>query len=443
MQSLRISNGTILTMDETGAVIADGALVCRDGRITYCGPAAQAPADPPGAPPARELDARGGLILPGLINGHTHAAMTLMRGLADDLPLDIWLTQHIFPAERHLTAEAVYWGGLLACAEMIKSGTTSFGDMYLFAGQVGRAAEQAGLRAVIGEVLYDFPSPSYGELDNGFAVTEALIRQYADHPRIRAAVMPHAPYTCSPGLLERAARLAADLGADVNTHLAESQSENADILARYGQRPLDYLADLGLLNDRLWIDHAVHLTPAEIERIAAAGARVALCTESNLKLASGLADLDALVAAGVKVGLGTDGCASNNDLDLFGEMDTCAKVHKLVKMDPTAAPARTVLELCTRRGGQAFGQHDLGVLRVGALADVIVIDTNQPHLTPMYNPYSHLVYAARGGDVIHTVCHGRVLMADRALLTLDLNEVMAKAKEQAMGLVDRHNGQGG
>jgi len=441
VQSLRISNGTILTMDEAGAVIADGALLCQDGRITYCGPAAQAP--PAGAPAARELDAKGGLILPGLINGHTHAAMTLMRGLADDLPLDVWLTQHIFPAERHLTAEAVHWGSLLACAEMIRSGTTSFGDMYLFASEVGRAAEAAGLRAVIGEVLYDFPSPSYGDLDNGFAVTEELIRRYAGHERIRAAVMPHAPYTCSPGLLERAARMSADLGVDVNTHLAETRTETADILARYGQRPLDYLAGLGLLNDRLWIDHAAHLTPAEIERIAAAGARVALCTESNLKLASGLADLDALVAAGVKVGLGTDGCASNNDLDLFGEMDTCAKVHKLVKLDPTAAPARTVLELCTCRGGQAFGQDGLGVLRAGALADVIVIDTNQPHLTPMYNPYSHLVYAARGGDVIHTVCHGRVLMADRVLETLDLAEVMAKATEQAMGLVDRHNGQGG
>ena len=437
MRDLCIHHGLVLTMDPQGATVENGRVGIHEGRIVYCGPDQADPTPLSGY--ARVLDARGGLILPGLINGHTHAAMTLMRGLADDLPLETWLTEHIFPAERHLTPEAVYWGSLLACAEMIKSGTTSFCDMYLFAAQVGRAVERAGLRAVIGEVIYDFPSPSYGELDNGFRVSQELLTAYRGHPRISVAVMPHAPYTCSPPLWERAGRLAADFGADINTHLAETKVETAQILERYGQRPLDFLEGLGLVNERLWIDHGVELNQAEIERLAAAGARAALCTESNLKLASGLADLDGMVAAGLKAGLGTDGCASNNDLDLFGEMDTCAKVHKLLKMDPTAAPARTVLELCTRRAGQAFGRDDLGELRVGALGDVIVIDTNQPHLTPLYNPYSHLVYAARGGDVLHTVCHGRVLMADRMLETLDEAEVLAKAREQAAALVGRNS----
>jgi len=437
LRDLCIHHGLVLTMDQPGTIIEDGRVGVHDGRIVYCGPDQADPTPLSGY--ARVLDARGGLILPGLINGHTHAAMTLLRGLADDLPLETWLTRHIFPAERHLTPEAVHRGTLLACAEMIKSGTTSFCDMYLFADQVGRAVEEAGLRAVIGEVIYDFPSPSYGELENGFRVSEDLLTAYRGHPRIRVAVMPHAPYTCSPPLWERAGRLAADFGADINTHLAETKVETAQILERYGKRPLEFLEGLGLVNQRLWIDHGVELNQAEIERLAAAGARVALCTESNLKLASGLADLDAMVVAGLKAGLGTDGCASNNDLDLFGEMDTCAKVHKLVKMDPTAAPARTVLELCTRRAGQAFGRDDLGELRVGALADVIVIDTDQPHLTPMYNPYSHLVYAARGGDVIHNVCHGRVLMADRVLETLDETEVLAKAREQAAALVGRNS----
>lgn len=218
MSLLVIENGSILTMEPGDALIADGVLHIKDERITYCGPRAQAP--PPAGGPARRLDAKGGLILPGLINGHTHAAMTLMRGLADDLPLETWLTEHIFPAERGLTGEIVHWGSLLACAEMIKGGTTCFCDMYLFAHDVARAVDKAGLRAVVGEVIYDFPSPSYGELDNGFRVCEDLIRRYQDHPRITGAVMPHALYTCSPPLLERAGRLAQDLDVDFNIHMS-------------------------------------------------------------------------------------------------------------------------------------------------------------------------------------------------------------------------------
>jgi len=431
LPELCITNGVILTMDDADAIIPDGSLVVSDGRIAYCGPAA-------GAPPlggCRVLDAGGGLIMPGLINGHTHAAMTLLRGLADDLPLDVWLNQHIFPAERGLDAEAVYWGSLLACVEMIRSGTTSFCDMYLFAGQVARAADDAGLRAVVGEVLYDFPSPSYGDIANGYQVTEELIAAYTNHPRISGAVMPHTLYTCSRPLMERAGRIAADTGAAMNIHLAENQGETAEVLEKWGKRPLAVLEELGLVGGQLWIDHGVDLALGEIELLAAAGARVTHCPESNMKLANGTAPLTEMLAAGVKVGLGTDGCASNNDLDLFGEMDSCAKLAKVSRMDPTAAPAPAVVGLATRRGAAAFGRPgELGVLKEGALADVIVVDTNQPHLTPMYNPLSHLVYAARGGDVLHTVCHGQVLMADRVVECLDQAEVMAKAKEQAVRL---------
>lgn len=433
MAALCIQGGTILTMDQAGTVVEDGVLCIEGERITYCGPADSAPP----APGAKVLDARGGLVLPGLINGHTHAAMTLMRGLADDLPLEKWLTEHIFPAERNLTPQAVYWGALLACVEMIKNGVTSFCDMYLFEAEVARAVDVAGLRAVVGEVIYDFPSPSYGELENGFRVTEELIQRYQDHPRISAAVMPHALYTCSPGLLERAGRLAADYEVDLNIHLAETPEETAQVVEAHGCRPLELLERLGLVNRHLWIDHGVDLTRQEVERLAQAGARVALCPESNLKLASGVAPLKEMLEAGVKLGLATDGCASNNDLDLLGEMDTCAKVHKAMRRDPTLAPARTVVELATCRAGEAFGRNDLGVLKVGALADVIVIDTDQPHLTPLYNPYSQLVYAARGSDVIHTVCHGRVLMEDRRLLSLDEQEVMARAREEAAHLAGR------
>ncbi len=428
MPELRIANGTLITMDSRGSVIPGGELLIEDGRIAYCGPQRPEPEQVP------TLNARGGLILPGLINGHTHAAMTLLRGMADDLPLDTWLNEHIFPTERRLTGEAVYWGTLLACAEMIRNGITSFCDMYLFAPQVARAADTAGMRAVVGEVIYDFPSPSYGELERGLELTRELIQTYRDHPRIRGAVMPHALYTCSPSLLEQAGAICQELGADMNLHLAETPGETAEVERRYGRRPLDHLQDLGLLNERLWVDHAVDLQPGEIERLAAAGVRVAHCPESNMKLASGVADLPAMLRAGVAVGLATDGCASNNDLDLWGEMDSCAKIHKATHLDPTAAPAPEVLALATSRGARAFGREDLGRLEPGCLADVIVIDTDQPHLTPMYNPYSHLVYAVRGSDVIHTVCQGRVLMEDRRLTTLDQTEILARARELGASL---------
>ncbi len=436
MKDLCIKNGTILTMDQGDAVIPGGLLCIEEARITYCGPASAA--DAPKGPWQRELDARGGIIMPGLINGHTHAAMTLMRGLADDLPLDVWLTQHIFPAEKNLTPEAVYWGAMLACLEMIRSGTTSFCDMYLFAGQVARAAHDAGLRAVVGEVLYDFDSPSYGQIDSGLALTRELIARYAPHPRIDAAVMPHALYTCSRPLMEKAGAISAETGAALDIHLGENHGETAEVQKIWGKRPLAVMAELGLLNERLWINHGVDLNQAEIEGLAAAGARVAHCPESNMKLANGIAPLHQMLAAGIKVGLGTDGCASNNDLDLFGEMDSGAKLAKATRLDPTAVPALEMVGLCTRRAAAAFGRpDDLGVLQTGALADVIVVDTNRPHLTPMYNIPSHLVFAVRGGDVLHTVGHGAVLMAEGKVEALDETEVLAKAKEQARALTGR------
>jgi 5-methylthioadenosine/S-adenosylhomocysteine deaminase len=290
---------------------------------------------------------------------------------------------------------------------------------------------------VVGEVIYDFDSPSYGPLEKGFEATRELVAGLAGHPRLAGAVMPHAAYTCSPELLARAGDLAAELDADLNIHLAETKVETAQVLEIYGRRPVAHLDGLGLLGPRLWMDHGVDLEPEEIARLAEAGARVAHCPESNLKLASGVAPLMALVEAGVAVGLGTDGSASNNDQDLLGEMDTCAKVHKAFSHDPTAASAELVLSLATSLGGRAFGRQDLGCLAEGCLADVIVIDTAQPHLTPMFNPHSQLVYAARGSDVVHTVCHGEVLMENRRLATLDEAEVMARAAEEAARLHGR------
>jgi 5-methylthioadenosine/S-adenosylhomocysteine deaminase len=424
--ALVIYNGTVITMDREAAIRPRGYVIVRDGCI-----AAVASGDPP-AGGGQRLDAHGGLILPGLVNTHTHAAMTLFRGLADDLPLMQWLEDYIFPAEGRMDADFVHTGARLACAEMIRAGITCFCDMYLFAHEVARAAEECGIRAVVGEVLYDFPSPNYGDIEAGFAYTRELIETWRGHPLVSVAVQPHAPYTCRPELLQEADRIALHHGVPLVMHLAETEGETRQIRERYGLRPVAHLDRLGLLHANLIADHAIWLTADEIALMAERGVRVAHCAESNMKLASGVAPLPELLAAGVTVGLGTDGCASNNDLDLFGEMDTVAKLHKVRRLDPTVVDAAMVLRLATIEGGRVLGLADrIGSLEPGKRADLIVVDTRQPHLTPLYNPVSHLVYAVRGADVRHTVIDGRLVMRDRRLLTIDLASLLDQARAKA------------
>jgi 5-methylthioadenosine/S-adenosylhomocysteine deaminase len=431
---LLVVGGTVLTLDDANAILPGGAVAVSGGRIAAVGPAedfADAGAD-------RTIDARGGLILPGLVNAHTHAAMTLFRGLADDLPLMTWLREHIFPAEARLDADRVHRGALLACAEMIRSGTTCFCDMYLFEDSVARAAREAGLRAVVGEVLYDFPSPNYGPIEAGFEYVVGMMDRWAGDPLIRVAVEPHSPYLCAPDLLTRAAELARDRDARLVIHLSETAAEVEQTRERYGRTPAEHLEALGVLGPNLVAPHCVHLTPDDIARLAEHGAKVAHNPESNMKLASGVAPVPELLRAGVCVGLGTDGCASNNDLDLFREMDTAAKLHKVHTLDPTVLDARTVLRMATIDAARALGlDAETGSLEAGKRADLIVVDLNRPHLTPMHHPESHLVYAVRGSDVVATVVEGRVLMADRRLETLDEAEVMARAVEAAAFVAGR------
>lgn len=379
--------------------------------------------------PKKKLEYQKGLIMPGFINAHTHIAMTLFRGLADDIPLMEWLNEHIFPAERKLTEEAVYWGSLLGCAEMILSGTTTFCDMYLFSGQVAAAAKRAGMRAIVGEVLYDFPSPSYGNLENGFRYTEELINRWKGDPLIDVAVEPHALFTCSPDLLKRAKDLAEKHSTPLIIHLSETEAEVKEIEKRYQCTPVKHLHNLGMLGPRLIAAHCVVLTEEDISLLAKHWVKVVHNPESNLKLASGIAPIPKLLSSGITVALGTDGPSSNNDLDMFLEMGTAAKLHKLTNLDPTIMPAETVLKMATTHGANALGLKDLGTLEVGKKADIIVIDLNRPHLTPIYNPYSHVVYAASGEDVITTIVNGEVLMEDRGLCTLDLDEIMENIKE--------------
>ena len=416
-----IKNGMLLTMEPQTDCIPDGMLAIEGERIAAVGAAA----DMKGWESAHTIDARGGIIMPGLVNTHTHAAMTCFRGIADDLPLMTWLNDHIFPAEAELDAEKVYRGTLLACAEMILSGTTTFCDMYLFENSVAEAAIEAGMRAVVGEVLYDFPSPNYGDIEQGFAYTEALAKRYQSHPLVRAAVEPHSPYLCSPELLERAAELSRRKAIPMVIHLSETSSEVQTIRKRFNRTPVGHLADIGVLGPNVLACHCVELTREDIALLADNDVKVAHNPESNMKLASGIAPIPALLSAGICVGLGTDGCASNNDLDLFSEMDTAAKLHKAHSQDPTVMDARTVLSMATIRAARALGLDDItGSLKVGKRADVIVIDTRKPHLMPLYRPVSHLVYAAAGSDVDTTIINGRVVMENRRLLSLDVEAVM-------------------
>ena len=428
MEKLLIVSGKyLLTMDLNGTMFEDGAVVISGDTIVEIGPAPELIARHPGA---EVLAEKHGLVMPGLINTHTHAAMSCFRGLADDLPLMQWLQEYIFPREARLTGEMVYHATLLSLCEMIRSGTTSFNDMYLFAADVARAADESGMRAWLGEVLYDFPSPCYGEPENGFVYMEQLFTEYAGHDLITITVNPHAVYTCSPELLTRLGRIAEDKKSIFHIHLSENRDEVETCRQRYGVSPVQHLDNLGLLGERTLAAHCVQPGGDEIALLARRKVKVAHCVESNMKLASGIAPVVDMLDAGICVGIGTDGSASNNDVDMFGEMNTVAKVHKAARMDPTVMNADTTLYAATMGGAKALGAEDrIGSLEAGKKADLIVLDFDQPHLSPVYTPVSPLLYAARGADVIHSMINGRLVMKNRRILTLDEPEILARAAD--------------
>ncbi len=381
-------------------------------------------------PHAREIYEPHGLIMPGLINTHTHAPMACFRGFADDLPLMTWLQDHIFPVEAQLTSEIVYDSTLLSIIEMIKSGTTSFCDMYLFAKSVAEAAEKSGIRCWVGEVLYDFPSPSYGELQDGFKYVEEMFATYKNHPLVSVTVDPHSVYTCSPSLLKQCHQLAEKHGSLYVIHLSESHDEVANCLQQYGKSPVRHLDSLGVLNNRTLAAHCVKLDSEEISLLSQRHVRVSHCAESNMKLASGIAPVPKLLEQGVLVSIGTDGSASNNDVDMFSEMNSVAKIHKAILMDPTTMDAETTLHAATLGGAAAlYAQNRIGTLTPGKKADFIVLDLNQPHLIPIYNIPSHLVYAARGADVIHSIINGRIIMENRVMKTVDESAILSRMQE--------------
>ncbi len=382
----------------------------------------------------KTIAAQDSLIMPGFVNCHTHAAMTCFRGIADDLELMDWLNNYIFPAEaRNVNKELAYWGSLLAAAEMIKSGTTTFCDMYIFEDETARAAKEAGLRCLIGEVLFDFPSPNFNTPEEGLAYTRMLIEKWTDDSLINIIVQPHALYTCSPSLLSEAKKLADNYHVPLGFHLLENVAEKKQLEEKFGKSAVSFLKDIGYLDEHLIAFHCVCMSEEDIKLFADNGCKAGHNPASNMKLASGVAPIPEMIEAGITVGLGTDGCASNNTLDMIKEMSTAAKLHKIARLDPTVMDAQTVVRMATIESAKALGmENTTGSLEAGKKADIIIIGLNEPHLTPLYNEYSHLVYAMSGADVDTVIINGKVVMENRKLLTINEEEVMQKVREIAV-----------
>ena len=423
---LLVRGGTVVTMDGQMRVLEGGSVVVRGDRIAaILGPGEA-------LPEAREIvDATGQLVIPGLINSHGHVPMVLLRGVADDMKLMEWLNDFIFPAEaKNVDKEFVYWGTLLASVEMALDGTTTFTDMYYFEDEIARATDRSGLRAVLGQTIIGFPAPDYKTPDEALVGTEGFIRAYQNHPRVIPSVAPHALYTTDIDVIRRARELALKYHVPFQMHAHESPQEDAAVQEKMGTTTITALERAGVLGPGIILHHAITVTPADIQTLARYGVGTSHNPESNMKGASGLSPVPDLLAAGVHVGLGTDGQASNNNLDLFEEMDTAAKVHKLYREDPTVMPAPVVFRMATIGAAEALGLADnIGSLEPGKLADIVLIDVDRPELTPLYDVYSQLVYAIKGPFVTSVLVGGRFVVRDHRVLTLDVDEVMAKTLE--------------
>jgi 5-methylthioadenosine/S-adenosylhomocysteine deaminase len=433
---LLVSNGSVITMDGGGRIIEDGAIAVSDGQILSTGLSRRLSE---AFEPAEALDAKGMIVMPGLVNTHTHAAMALLRGVADDMELKEWLEAHIWPLERkHMTRESARLGAELAICEMIRSGTTTFNDMYIFAAETADAAARAGMRAVAGEVLFDFPTPCVESPEEGLRHTERLMLKWKGHALVSISAAPHSIYSCSPSLLSECRALADSHGAQVHIHLSETKSEVMESRKRHGRSPVAHVEGLGLLKGKTLAAHCVHLDGSDIRSLARSGAGISHNPESNMKLASGVAPVPELLAAGARLGLGTDGAASNNDLDVFGEMSSCARLHKAFTGNPSVLDARTVVRMATAGGAAALGMADaIGSLEPGKRADMIMVDRSGPHATPLYSYYSHLVYCMSGHDVDTVIVEGRPVMSGRRLLTLDEERVLCEARSFAGRMTGR------
>lgn len=427
--SLRIDDATILDPAPAGTRVREGVNVfVEDGRIQAIGD------ERPSAD--RVLSADGDLLLPGLVNAHGHAPMTLLRGLAEDRPLQAWLEEAIWPIEAHLTREHVLAGARLACAEMLEHGITGFADMYLFEDAVAQAADEAGMACLAGASITDARTAEGGPEEVIANARDLLDAHPPGEGRVRASLAPHAVYTCGPATLERVAAIAAETGARIQTHLAETMGEVYGTEATRGERPLAHLAAHGCLTEATVLAHAGWMTRAEAGRVAEAGASVAHCPTANQKLATGgTTPVPELLAAGATVALGTDGPASNNRIDVLQEAKRGALLHRHHRWQADVLPAEQVLAMATRAGAQALGFDEAGRVQEGAWADLVVINTDQPHLQPMHDPVSQAVYAAHAGDVRATIVGGEVAYEEGEHRRLDVEAITDEARRAADELV--------
>ncbi|MFO8084238.1 MAG: amidohydrolase [Desulfobacterales bacterium] len=426
-----IHNGLIVTVNPAFEIIESGILGIADGRIVHL---EKGTSEKPIPQASETIDAKGAIVMPGLVNTHTHLPMTLFRGFADDLPLQVWLYEHIFPAEaKYIKPETVYWATLLACCEMLLSGTTTCCDGYFFEDQVASALHKSLMRGVLAQGIVDFPAPGVLEPEKNVEKAVQYVKKWKyKSPLIKPSIFCHSPYTCSTETLLNAKKAAMDNDVLFQIHVAETMRERQDCYKRHGVSPVQYLEKAGILDQNTLLVHGIWIDDADLEIISKSGATISHVPASNMKLASGIAPILKILKAGIIAGLGTDSCASSNTLDLFSAMGICAKLHKVDTLDPTVADAGTVLKMATISGAQSIGLGEItGSLEVGKSADIIIIHIKKPHLTPIYSPVSHLVYAVNGADVTDVIIAGNHVVKNRQITNLAMDEIMEQVNRIA------------
>lgn len=430
---IAITNALIITVNSEDQIITDGTIIITGNTITDIGNNDILQK----YKPARTIDVQGKLVMPGLVNCHTHAAMTMFRGMADDMPLETWLNDHIFPSEaKHVNAGSVELGTRLAVAEMLRSGTTCFADMYYYEDTVAEVCQELGIRAQLSEGVLGFPAPGHPDSAHALAYTEDLINRYRDSELISVAVGPHAPYTCPEYLMKECRELANKYNVPLHIHLSETVKEYEQCIEQTGVTPVQYLERAGILDGHTIAAHCVYASEEDMEVLKRWNTFVAHNPQCNMKLVSGVAPITHFLQAGITVGLGTDGAVSNNSLDMFEEMKTCALIHKLHTNSPSVMDAKTVVRMATMGGAAVLGMSDkIGSLEIGKRADIIMVNTSQPHLVPMYNVYSQLVYSVKGSDVETVIVNGRVVMDSRHISHIDELSLMHQMQQLANGII--------
>jgi 5-methylthioadenosine/S-adenosylhomocysteine deaminase len=430
-----VRGGTVVTMDNARRVIQDGAVAIKSGRILAVGSRAEIER---GYGAREVIDATGKVVIPGLINGHTHVPMTLFRGLADDLDLQEWLTKYIFPAEaRNVTEQFVRAGTRLGLAEMIRGGTTTYCDMYYFEDAIADETVKAGMRGVLGETVIDFPVADNKTNAEAMAYAERFVNKWKGNALVSPAIAPHAPYTVSEEHLKAIRALSDRTGAPVVIHISETKYEIDQSIKTRGASPVDYLNRIGFLNNRVIAAHMVWPSEEELGLLKRLGVGIVHNPQSNMKLASGVAPVPEMLREDLPLGLGTDGAASNNDLSMWEEMDTAAKLHKVFSKDPKVVTAEQAFEMATIRGARALHmENEIGSIEKGKRADVAIVDLDALNQTPFYNIYSDLVYATKATDVRTVIIEGRVVMRDRRLLTLNEAAIKTEARQFRQRIID-------